>query len=199
MKRKQTKGKRLNIFGEELARPLLISPTRLGHLKEELTAKEATKEKEEKEKEQRKIQAKENRKQKEAEKLAKMIQNQVNQQLRQEKKRFKEDQKAARKAEREEDRIQKARAKEVAKNQRVRQRGGRVNKKSVSSAVNNISTKTVTTNQRAEKVNQLAQELSLLSFSQAQNNDIANKPSLLITLRFRNRRKVSRLRRLLLN
>ena len=62
LKRKQTKGKRLNIFGEESARPLLISPTKLSYLKEELTAKEAAKEKEEEEKEQRKIQAEENRK-----------------------------------------------------------------------------------------------------------------------------------------
>ena len=81
MKRKQTKGKRLKIFGEESARPLLISPTKLGQKKKELAAKEADKEKEEEEKEQRKIQAKENRKQKEAEKQAKMVQNQVNQQL----------------------------------------------------------------------------------------------------------------------
>ena len=55
LKKKQTKGKKLNIFGEELARPLLVSSKKLSHLKEDLATKEAAKEKEEEEKEERKI------------------------------------------------------------------------------------------------------------------------------------------------
>ena len=68
LKRKQRKGVRLNLFGGESARPLLVSPNKLSQLKEELVAKEAEKQREKEEKELRKSRAEEKRKQKEAEK-----------------------------------------------------------------------------------------------------------------------------------
>ena len=88
IKRKQQKGKRLNIFGEKSAGPLLISPTKLGQLKALHDDKEKAKMEKEREKELRKEQAKEEKIRKEVAKRKKSLQYQVALQLRRKRKRL---------------------------------------------------------------------------------------------------------------
>ena len=195
MKKKQFKGEKLNIFGQESARPLLISPTKFSHLKAELDAKEQAKLQEEEEKELRKEEAKKRKIQTDMAKWEKSLQWQVILQPRRERKRFEEEQKTIKKVENKSKKLQRSASTRMAKKSGRKTQKGRSTNQTINLTVDIQKKKSIinqTIKSNIHKINKALSELDLYS----QNNKTTKRPTQVVTIRFRNRRKLAQFRRI---